>query len=77
MHDHERSPAGRARVLIAFSALALSAAVLVSDLDAAGSFLFPLDDAYIYLQYAARAAEGHPFSYGPGEPPSTGLTSLL
>jgi len=77
MHDHERSPAGRARVLIAFSALALSAAVLVSDLDAAGSFLFPLDDAYIYLQYAARAAEGHPFSYGPGEPPSTGMTSLL
>jgi len=77
MHDHERPPAGRARVLIVFSALALSVLVLVSDLDAAGSFLFPLDDAYIYLQYATRAAEGHPFSYGPGEPPSTGMTSLL
>lgn len=66
-----------ARVLIVVVAAALALAVLASDLDAVGRFLFPLDDSYIYLQYAARAAEGHPFSYGPGEPPSTGMTALL
>ncbi len=70
-------PARAARVLIVVVAAAVAAAVLVSDLQAVGSFLFPLDDSYIYLQYAVRAAQGHPFSYGPGEPPSTGATSLL
>lgn len=70
-------PGGRSGILIVLVAAALAAAVLVSDLDAAGSFLFPLDDSYIYLQYAVRAADGHPFSYGSGEPPSTGMTSLL
>jgi hypothetical protein len=42
-----------------------------------GVFLLPLDDAYIYLQYAVRVADGHPFSYSPGDSPSSGVTSLL
>lgn len=37
----------------------------------------PLDDTYIYLQYARRVAEGHGFSYSGAAPPSTGATSLL
>jgi hypothetical protein len=77
MLDWKGFPARYARVLIVVVATLLAGAVLVSDLDAVGSFIFPLDDSYIYLQYASRAADGHPFSYGPGEPPSTGMTALL
>ena len=77
MRDRTDPSTRYARVLIVVVAAALAGAVLASDLDAVGSFIFPLDDSYIYLQYAARAADGHPFSYGPGEPASTGMTSLL
>ncbi|TPW17311.1 MAG: hypothetical protein FD129_426, partial [bacterium] len=37
----------------------------------------PLDDTWIYLQYARRMAEGHFFRYSEGAPPSTGASSLL
>jgi hypothetical protein len=37
----------------------------------------PLDDSFIYFQYARSIANGHLFSYIPGEPPSTGATSFL
>ena len=68
----------RARALLIVLGGLLSGLVLLSALrQAGGVFLFPLDDSFIYLQYAVRLAEGHPFSYGPGEPPSTGMTSLL
>ena len=40
-------------------------------------FVFPLDDAYIYLEYARTAALGEPGAYVPGAPASTGATSLL
>ena len=40
-------------------------------------FVLPLDDAYIYLQYARTAALGDPGAYFPGAPASTGATSLL
>ncbi|MGE5179929.1 MAG: hypothetical protein ACM3PF_12640 [Bacteroidota bacterium] len=36
----------------------------------------PLDDSFIYLQYARSLAEGHPFVYTPGNAPTTGATSL-
>jgi hypothetical protein len=39
-------------------------------------FVLPLDDAYIYLQYAQTAASGHWGSYVAGAPASTGATSL-
>ena len=36
-----------------------------------------LDDAYIHFQYARAFAEGHPFRFQPGEPTTSGATSLL
>ncbi|MBZ0267445.1 hypothetical protein K8I85_04770, partial [bacterium] len=36
----------------------------------------PLDDSFIYFQYAKQAAVGHPLVYQPGEVPTTGATSL-
>lgn len=42
-----------------------------------GEISLPLDDSFIYLQYARAAAEGHPFVYTPGNGPTTGATSLL
>ena len=41
-----------------------------------GELSLPLDDSFIYLQYARAAAEGHPFVYTPGNAPTTGATSL-
>src|SRR5688572_11712481 len=37
----------------------------------------PLDDTYIYLQYARRLAGGHLLSYVEGAAPSTGASSYL
>src|SRR5262245_9715570 len=34
-------------------------------------------DLYVIGQYAKAMAEGHPFRYNPGEPPSLGATSVL
>jgi hypothetical protein len=34
-------------------------------------------DLFVVCQYAKAMAEGHPFRYNPGEPPSTGSTSVL
>ena len=42
-----------------------------------GATVFPLDDAYIHLQYARAWVEGHPFAYQVGEAAGTGATSLL
>jgi hypothetical protein len=36
----------------------------------------PLDDSFIYFQYAKQAAAGNALSYQPGEPATTGATSL-
>ena len=37
----------------------------------------PLDDPYIYFDYARSAAAGHWLQYNPGDPPTSGATSLL
>ena len=42
-----------------------------------GELSLPLDDGFIYLQYARGVAEGHPFIYTRGNAPTTGATSLL
>jgi len=42
-----------------------------------GHFVPQVVDLYLVCQYARGFAEGHPFSYNPGEAPSTGSTSLL
>nr|MBP8973400.1 hypothetical protein [Anaerolineae bacterium] len=39
--------------------------------------LMPLDDTYIHFQYARQWAAGQPMTYYPGDPPTSGATSLL
>ena len=39
--------------------------------------LMPLDDVYIHFQYARQFALGEPYSYNPGQSPSSGATSFL
>jgi hypothetical protein len=39
--------------------------------------LMPLDDTYIHFQYARQFARGEPMVYSPGDPPTSGATSLL
>jgi hypothetical protein len=51
--------------------LALSLAV------SAHPLLMPLDDTYIHFQYARQFARGEPMAYTPGDPPTSGATSLL
>lgn len=41
-----------------------------------GEICLPLDDSFIYLQYARAIAEGRPFVYTQGNAPTTGATSL-
>lgn len=42
-----------------------------------GHFVPQVVDLYLVCQYARSFAEGHPFQYNIGDPPSTGSTSLL
>lgn len=42
-----------------------------------GDPLMPVDDAYIHFQYACQFASGEPFVYNPGQPPTSGGTSLI
>jgi hypothetical protein len=42
-----------------------------------GELSLPLDDSFIYLQYARAIAQGHPFVYTAGNAPTSGATSLL
>ncbi len=51
--------------------LALSLAV------SADPLLMPLDDTYIHFQYARELAQGRPLVYNPGDPATSGGTSLL
>ncbi len=46
-------------------------------LEDAGRPAMPLDDSFIHLQYAKRFAEGHPFTFAPGDGFSSGATSFL
>ena len=50
---------------------------VASALDHTGGLpVAPLDDTFIHLQYARSIAEGHAFAYHPGEPPSSGASSI-
>jgi hypothetical protein len=42
-----------------------------------GRLSLPLDDAFIYMQYARQTAAGHPFQYNTGDLPTSGCTSPL
>lgn len=68
----------RSRLEPALLALALTLAfVLTLVATTGGGFALPLDDPYIYLQYAAQNADGELFRYNHGDPTTTGATSLL
>ncbi|MBN1202752.1 MAG: hypothetical protein JXJ20_12940 [Anaerolineae bacterium] len=43
----------------------------------ADPLLMPLDDTYIHFQYARQLAQGEPMVYNPGDPATSGGTSLL
>ncbi|HKE00032.1 MAG TPA: hypothetical protein VKE69_03420 [Planctomycetota bacterium] len=60
-----------------FSAAALATLVASMLHRTGGTLCLPIDDGFIYLQYARRLAQGHPFSYCDGASPSTGATSWL
>lgn len=42
-----------------------------------GRLCAPLDDSFIYFQYARALAEGRGLSYSPGDAPTTGATSVV
>lgn len=56
--------------------LMLSGVALWGTFGYCGRLVFPLDDTYIFLQYARTAAAGYPFQYQIGALPSTGASSL-
>ena len=70
--------ASRARSVLSVLAVAVAMAFVGSMLTATnGHFVPQVVDLYVVCQYARSFAEGHPFQYNPGEPASTGATSLL
>ncbi len=64
----------RIAAIALFVTLAMLAAMLLTT---GGRFAFPLDDPYIYFQYACQNAHGEWFRYNDGDPATTGATSLL
>ena len=70
--------ADRTAALLAAGSLLLCAGfVLVGLAYNQGRLIPPLDDVYIHLQYARQIGLGEPFRYFPGEPVTTGASSLL
>ena len=70
--------ASRARSVLSVLAVAVAMAFVGFMLTATnGHFVPQVVDLYVVCQYARSFADGHPFQYNPGEPASTGATSLL
>jgi hypothetical protein len=68
----------RVPLILLVLAVLVSSAFLGCMLSATdGHFVPQVVDSYLVFQYARAMAEGHPFQYVAGEPPSTGATSLL
>lgn len=66
---------GDARALLVLLVVACCVALALAAARHTGSLAFPIDDAYIYSNYALALAQGQPFSYNPGET-SGGITGL-
>jgi hypothetical protein len=63
---------------LTYGALAVVVGYLGAMLAATEGHAVPqVADLFLILQYARALAQGHPFQYNPGEPASTGATSLL
>jgi hypothetical protein len=69
----------RIALLLACLLAFISAAVyaLTARTAGSGAQLMPLDDTYIHFHYARGIAEGAPYIYNPGQPPTSGATSFL
>jgi hypothetical protein len=78
----QREGAGRQR-LIAWLALSFAVGLVVilylalSLSASADPLLMPLDDTYIHFQYARQFARGESLTYYPGDPATSGGTSLI
>ncbi len=73
MHDRGERPAARARrwrddVFVIAATLFPLALFAARERQIAGASGFPLDDAWIHLQFARNLAEGAGFSFNPGAP---------
>jgi hypothetical protein len=67
----------RSWIVAALAALAATIAVTASLLLATGGrWSLPLDDSFIFFQYARQFASGHFFQYNGGDAPSGGATSV-
>ena len=65
-------------IAIALLTVCIGVSYLATAWSASGAPLVaPVDDAYITFQYARQLARGRPFQYNDGDPPTTGMTSLL
>lgn len=73
--DWKRAAAGSAPVVIA--TVLIAQRTLSRVLVKVGHAAAPLDDSYIHFQYARAIAEGHPMRFLPGEPITSGATSIL
>ncbi|NNE44707.1 MAG: hypothetical protein HKN12_10890, partial [Gemmatimonadetes bacterium] len=63
----------RSAALVFLIGIAFLASMLVAT---GGRPSLPLDDSFIYFQYARQAAAGEFFSYHPGDAATTGSTSV-
>ena len=69
--------------VIAWLALCVTVGLVVSVYlglslsESADPLLMPLDDTYIHFQYARQVAHGELLVYNPGDPATSGGTSLL
>ena len=80
--DNQTRNAAVRRLLIAALLAALTLSVSSWFFVSAGKFTdgtlcAPLDDSFVYYQYARSLAEGRGLSYSPGDAPTTGATSFL
>ncbi|OLT39069.1 hypothetical protein BJF85_07605 [Saccharomonospora sp. CUA-673] len=72
---HGRDPI--AWILGVLAAAVASVFVIVDLAWNQGSFIAPLDDVYIHLQYGKQLGSGELFRFNPGDPISTGASSML
>lgn len=74
---HTQPNTGRELLLILLGVLAVLSPFFLRVQKTLGGLEFPLDDTYIYLQYARNLAHGHLFEYWPGDGYTAGSTSFL
>src|SRR5260221_13012919 len=69
----------KTHIFLALVVIIIALVYLIAGLNATGRStpVLPLDDGSIHFQHARVLAEGHPLQYDPGQPATSGATSLL